>query len=258
MTVALITFSMSVYAPAVTAQAQAHQDDFNHLRTGFPLTGAHTNIQCETCHVNGVFKGTPTNCAGCHTAGRRVVAPSRSANHIMTHAPCETCHTNSVTFLGTRFNHIGVLPKTCVTCHNSVMAPGKSAGHLPTSAQCDACHRTSSWLPTGFDHVGVVPGSCATCHNSVSARGKPLLHIPTNGACDQCHFNYNAFIGPIMNHAIVAGSSCTSCHLTGTNFRGDMQRNRLDHIAPGKPDCSTSGCHAPIGTLGSAYIFWAF
>ena len=33
--------------------------DFDHLRTGFALSGAHTNARCESCHLGGVFKGTP-------------------------------------------------------------------------------------------------------------------------------------------------------------------------------------------------------
>ncbi|WP_267239352.1 hypothetical protein [Paludibaculum fermentans] len=34
--------------------------------TKFPLTGAHVQTQCSLCHVNGVYKGTPQTCDGCH------------------------------------------------------------------------------------------------------------------------------------------------------------------------------------------------
>jgi len=29
--------------------------EFNHFATGFPLTGAHTQVRCDRCHVGGVF-----------------------------------------------------------------------------------------------------------------------------------------------------------------------------------------------------------
>src|SRR3990172_3587597 len=32
---------------------------FDHVKTGFPLTGAHVTLPCETCHIQGTFKGTP-------------------------------------------------------------------------------------------------------------------------------------------------------------------------------------------------------
>ena len=41
---------------------------FNHNNTNFPLTGLHTNVQCNACHVNGVYKGTPANCYTCHAS----------------------------------------------------------------------------------------------------------------------------------------------------------------------------------------------
>ena len=34
---------------------------FDHFSTGFPLTGMHESLDCEKCHVKGVFKNTPKN-----------------------------------------------------------------------------------------------------------------------------------------------------------------------------------------------------
>ena len=45
---------------------------FDHLATGFPLTGAHQTARCETCHVRGVLKGTARVCAACHGSGSRL------------------------------------------------------------------------------------------------------------------------------------------------------------------------------------------
>ena len=39
---------------------------FDHAATSFPLSGAHVTAECSSCHVNGVFTGTPTDCWSCH------------------------------------------------------------------------------------------------------------------------------------------------------------------------------------------------
>ena len=40
---------------------------FNHDAV-FPLVGAHATQACAACHKNGVYKGTPRDCVGCHLA----------------------------------------------------------------------------------------------------------------------------------------------------------------------------------------------
>lgn len=39
---------------------------FDHNAFSFKLTGQHVNVPCTSCHVNNVFKGTPTDCESCH------------------------------------------------------------------------------------------------------------------------------------------------------------------------------------------------
>ena len=40
---------------------------FDHSKTKFPLTGAHTTVACAQCHVNNNYYGSlPTDCVGCH------------------------------------------------------------------------------------------------------------------------------------------------------------------------------------------------
>src|SRR5512134_1422185 len=124
---------------------------FDHLRTGFPLSGAHQAVRCDSCHQRGVFKGTPTRCAACHTVGSRVASVVMPKNHIPVTQPCESCH-NTATFAGARFTHVGIAPGTCATCHNGNQATGKPSGHMVTTASCDTCHRTSSYRPAFFNH----------------------------------------------------------------------------------------------------------
>ena len=54
--------------------APAGKADFDHLKTGFPLTGKHAKTECESCHVRGIFEGTPVRCASCHERGTAIVA----------------------------------------------------------------------------------------------------------------------------------------------------------------------------------------
>jgi hypothetical protein len=247
MLVSIIAFVMTVFAPSVSAQVIHSTSDFNHLKTGFPLTGAHINVDCETCHVGGIFKGTPTNCAGCHSPGRRVVAPVKPASHMVTNAACETCHSNTVTFLGARFNHIGVQPKACMTCHAGMTGPGKPSGHIQTTLSCDSCHRTSTWLPAGYDHAGALP-ACITCHNGGTAKGKPANHIITTAACDSCHKSgFTTFMGAIYDHVGVTPGSCGTCHIPGTY---GAKSKPSGHIPYTGNDCDS--CH-----VGTGYISFA-
>ena len=204
------------------ALAQATARNFDHLKTGFALAGSHASQRCESCHLNGVFKGTPRDCASCHLAGStqaraNVVKP---AQHLPTTLACDTCH-GTQSFTGARFSHAGVSAGTCQTCHASGAATGKPAGHLVTQASCDTCHRTTAWRPASrFNHAGVAPGSCAGCHG-VSATGKPPTHIPTTvptamPSCDSCHKSgFTAWLPARLHSSVGVSASCASCH-TGT------------------------------------------
>ena len=99
---------------AFSALAQSSTKNFDHLKTGFPLTGVHTNERCESCHVKGVFKGTPKDCVSCHTSGLSLARNNvvKTPQHIPTTAACETCHSTQ-NFTTVVFNHSGVVAGTC-------------------------------------------------------------------------------------------------------------------------------------------------
>ena len=65
-----LSLSVSMAQPA--RQGAPQSADFDHLRTGFPLTDRHAQARCESCHQNGIFQGTPRDCASCHRAGMRL------------------------------------------------------------------------------------------------------------------------------------------------------------------------------------------
>jgi len=189
--------------------------DFDHLRTGFALRGAHERVECQTCHVQGVFKGTPTQCERCHVQGSRMAESFKPANHVPTSLPCDQCHTNVVTWTGARFRHTGIAPGSCLQCHNGSMATAKPANHMQTTASCDNCHRTTAWIPASFNHATVAPGTCLQCHNGTTATGKPndTTHAGVTDSCDACH-NTRSWQGAKFNHANAVPGGCLSCHGT--------------------------------------------
>jgi Cytochrome c7 and related cytochrome c/Cytochrome c554 and c-prime len=245
---ALLWLGLSLLAPAALAQGSG-QRDFDHLKTGFALGGKHADLRCESCHQNGVLKGTPRDCASCHVAGMRfargnVVMPQQ---HIPTRQACETCHTTK-SFVGAKFNHAGVAPGSCQTCHNGTLSPGKPANHIQTSASCDSCHRTTAWSPAaGFDHSGVVPGTCATCHGAGRATGKSATHMPTNvgQSCDDCHKSFSTWRPAAWNHTqrAVTGQ-CASCHTGGYPPADGRPANHVPYASIGvMAAANCDACH---------------
>lgn len=189
---------------------------FDHIQTGFNLTGAHILVRCESCHIQGVFKGTPRDCATCHMAGNRMGATAKPGQHVPTTAPCESCH-RTTGWIPASYSHAGVAPGACMTCHNGTMATGKPRGHVLTTSSCDSCHRTTAWVPAGFNHMGVAPGTCVTCHG-VTATGKPNGHVATTDSCDKCHSTMT-WLGASFDHTGVVAGTCATCH-NGTTAKG--------------------------------------
>ncbi len=114
-----------------------HQARFNHDQF-FPRVGVHATEPCAACHKNGVYKGTPTNCYGCHRADYE---STKDPNHIAAGFPttCEVCHrpTDS-TFNQGAFNHdqffqrVGVhATQPCAACHKNSVYKGTRRSSLP-------------------------------------------------------------------------------------------------------------------------------
>jgi len=235
-----IALLLLALAHALPLAAQTDTRKFDHLRTGFPLTGVHAVTPCESCHIGGRMAGTPKQCDACHRPGTRIAETVMPPRHIPTVEPCENCHRSSVTWAGARFSHVNVAPGTCVSCHNGSTASGLPSGHLATSASCDSCHRTTTWTQTSFDHSSVVAGTCATCHNGRQATGTPRGHMVTTRSCDACHStrswdarSYTHLSPAYQPHN--ASVSCYACHRTRTET--------IPWRFPAyQPDCAA--CHA--------------
>lgn len=105
--------------------------NFDHNLSAFPLTGAHTQVECESCHVNDTFKDTPTECVACHAE------PQEHAGKFGTE--CAYCHTTNAwepaSFNGEHtfpMNH-GNGDGSCQTCHPSSLE----------TYTCYGCHEHS-------------------------------------------------------------------------------------------------------------------
>lgn len=101
--------------------------NFDHGQV-FPLDGAHTQMECNACHIFPIADGTPDECVGCHLeplvhAGifgadcarchtTTIWLPAQLTQHTfpLDHGgegqiACETCHTKSY------------VDHTCINCH---------------------------------------------------------------------------------------------------------------------------------------------
>ncbi|MEI6669957.1 MAG: multiheme c-type cytochrome, partial [Acidobacteriota bacterium] len=210
---------------------------FNHA-TVYQLVGLHATQPCAACHVNGVYKGTPRDCYGCH---KSTYDKTTSPNHAAAGYPttCDSCHSASATtWAASSFNHAAIYklvglhatqpcaachvnnvykgtPNTCVGCHKSTYdkttSPNHAAAGFPTT--CDSCHSASAatWSAS-FSHTAIYPlvglhatQPCTACHVNSVYKGTPRT-------CVGCHQStYDKTTSP--NHAAAGFSTaCDSCH----------------------------------------------
>lgn len=212
---------------------------FSHRTdSGFPLVGAHANLDCAECHEAPAgggppdFAATPTGCADCHAGAHRTSFDR----------DCTACHgTEEWTGRGLRFRHDTdtSFPLTgrhrelaCTRCHQP--APGgdlASADFAAASAACAACHES----PHGPD----LPASCADCHSTetfadaprrIDHSGFPLTGAHAGVACAACHVPA-AGAAPASATFRGLSTACADCH-------EDPHRGRFEGE-------SCARCHSP-------------
>ena len=207
--------------------------DFDHDQTVFPLDFKHALVTCESCHVQGIFIGTPRQCAGCHSDSGRIKASAPSSRHIPVAGDCEYCHTPTLWTSVIRVDHAAVLGN-CFNCHNNVVAEGKNPGHVPSSNACDDCHITNSWK---FYHIDTA-SNCVRCHNGGIAEGKNPGHITSTASCEDCHNTRDWAPVVKVDHGSVIGT-CFSCH------NGVIAEGKDAGHDPTSNDCEL--CHSVLG-----------
>ena len=206
---------------------------FDHNLAAFKLEGGHVEVRCEQCHINNVFKGTPSDCYSCHknddehngqfgtkcevchspegwemtTFDHNLSSFKLQGKHA--NVKCEACHLNNI-FKGT--------PQDCHSCHQK---DDKHNGQFGTD--CSACHTVDGWDKVTFDHSrtsfpltgGHADIPCERCH-----QGGQFQKISTN--CASCHADPAFHTGAI-------GTDCASCH---NSMTWSPARFNLSHPQP--------------------------
>jgi hypothetical protein len=127
------------------------------------LQGAHTDLDCSACHVNGL--DLPRNCIGCHKADYN---SARNPNHRNAGFPtdCEFCHYPShLLWSQVKFNH------------SFLIESGKHSRW-----ECTDCHTSANYRDF----------SCINCHNHNKTRmDKEHNEVPgysyNSQSCYACH-----------------------------------------------------------------------
>jgi hypothetical protein len=137
-----------------------------------------------------------------------------------------------------------------------------------------------TFAPGKINHALVTATRCYTCHNgsyttqgTMGAQAMVTNHIPTTITggtggldCTTCHVTptYTSSTGWLsekMNHNGTLGGGapiyCVTCHLTGTTYLVPSGFQRMSHNSTSTAkDCSRSGCHKPLGSIGTSYSKW--
>lgn len=225
-------------------------NDFDHKRTNFPLTGAHKNVDCASCHPaqqdhplkvlkltgiqfdnctrchEDIHQGSYGNsCQSCHTTVNwkkdlKAFDHNKTSYPLMgkhIDVPCRQCHTLSLK---------GKLPKynNCLACHED-----EHFGQFDRrndKGDCAACHTADGFKPTTFSITQhqksrfMLEGAhlatpCSECHKPFE-RSKGIQTIQftwRNPNCQICHedVHRNQFQKKY-------GNSCDRCH-TSVAFR---------------------------------------
>ncbi len=225
---------------------QLGRAQFDHHLTDFALEGAHTALECDSCHKPHVaWRKAPVTCAGCHK--------NDDVHHGQFTQSCGECH-SAKSWAGGRFDHdktdfkltgahaavtcdachVGgrykQTPKTCNGCHATDDEHRGSRG-----TDCAKCHVTKEWKTAKFDHLketeyellGVhAKIDCVACHRSGNYKEK----IPKD--CNGCHRADDA-------HAARFGAKCGDCH---DNYH--WHPVNYDHAA--KTKFALQGAHAKL------------
>ena len=131
------------------------QATFDHMQTAFPLTGAHLETACAQCHLDGVYQGTPQDCAACHE--------DPAFHRGLLGSDCASCH-DTAAWSPARYDRLHTFPinhgergaSPCRTCHpDTLSAYSCYVCHEHGQAETESKHREEGI--TDFQ-------DCVRCH----------------------------------------------------------------------------------------------
>jgi hypothetical protein len=255
--------------------------NFEHNLAIFKMSGKHSQVTCEKCHVDARKKADlqslDTTCGMCHQ--RDDVHKSQFG------LACDDCH-KVETWVGATYDHtqtdFGLLGKhadvKCGDCHNkegrTQLSMECAACHVKDDVhknalgnKCADCHTPAGWTPSKFDHawskfqlIGKHDGvACAKCHDDKIFKGTPV-------ECFACHEQDDQHGGRL-------GTKCETCHspagwkpatfdhklstfkLTGAHGKVECLQCHINDVYKGTSS-NCSSCHdkddAHHGKLGNS------
>ena len=221
---------------------------FDHTLAAFQLLGKHAGVQCENCHTNKIFKGTPQDCASCHVKD--------DAHKGQFGNDCGLCH-NPQGWKSIFFDHsltafqligkhgsvacldchtggpIKSTPSDCYACHAKDDQHGGQFGN-----DCKTCHTPQSWSQVTFDHSRAafqltgahIQVNCLSCHSGGKFKGTPQN-------CYACHKTDDHHNGQF-------GTDCESCHSTQSWKGATFDHSRTAFQLTGKhTQLACQSCH---------------
>ena len=156
---------------------------FDHSKTAFPLTGAHTSVACGNCHVNNNFKSLPTDCGSCHMAQYKATTnPPHAASGFPT--DCSLCHTTA-SWAGATFNRAAIPPPISRERQPTAIAATRRSTTPPTIRPTSrpgsrALAPIATPPPAGPVHRSITPSSS---FHTTTPRAAIATRIPRTLPC---------------------------------------------------------------------------
>jgi hypothetical protein len=145
---------------------------FDHAKSDYPLTGRHTDVACDKCHL---------------APGVEPLVDRKGARHPrykpLPHRECSDCHNDP---------HVGRVGPACGRCH--VTSSFRTINR-------DRFDHAVTRYPLRGRHVGI---ECAKCHDPKTAWGR----TPPFGTCADCHSDPHAGKATQAGKAV----DCAACH----------------------------------------------
>jgi hypothetical protein len=196
---------------------------FSHDSTAYALTGKHTEVKCDKCHLDPKL-GLATDAAG-HPVPRYRPLP---------HDQCSACHADP---------HAGRLGAVCTDCHST-------KGFATFEKQTFNHDRTK--YPLRGRHAAV---PCAKCHDFRTEEGKR----PPFATCTACHSDPHGGTATLAGNVV----DCASCHDVAGFSPGRFsvaQHAQTKYPLEGKhqtvpcAQCHRKDLSAPVTRYGSARV----
>jgi hypothetical protein len=168
-----------------------------HKAGTFPLEGRHLEVPCASCHLNGVYKGTPMRCYDCHWIRRQ---DDRYRTALGT--DCENCH-RPVSWTAVRWDHAAQTGMALNGAHRNLSCDSchEDGNFRKISFGCYSCHREDYEETSELDHrQAAFPTTCEVCHRS------------SDSSWDQASFNHGS-VYPLQG--VHATLDCAACHKNG-------------------------------------------